>query len=549
MLQFTIKHKWFSSFAINLLLFVAVNIFLLPIFNSGDDVFLLYTLSGGFGDAPTNLLHYNYGWHPGLGWVVKSLYEKLPGINWYGFILMLLQLKACTVFLYLLFKKFGAGCALLVYLVFFCFIETRILLSLNFTSTAWIIAAAGFLLLLEGTRKQKNIFYILTGFILMMIAGLLRIHVLIAVGILLTPALFIYARKEFKIWGTVITIAAGLLFLLNIQHKNYYKRNITGWEKQEAYRQALFKLGNKSENAITLNKIGYTDSTVLAFYKARFFVDTGYMSTAELEQLGKALKSESHFSLKDLLGGLYWLFVELRVYLLLFAVCIFLLWQAGILKQFLQHWLIPFFICAGAYFFLSVFMKMTFSLHMGFMLVLWIYSYEALTASSSSVQVSKIKPVYFTLLLLPFVWMGIRIYKNDADNRIKHQRFENLVLKLQKHSDKLFIATDDLLPMPFFAIWDVPSGKKITNLIYKDRITTFSYQSTAQQFGVKDLMHAILTNSKVQLLGNEMTELKKFFHIKYGAEIEMINVSSEFMNLSVRKVFCKSGCMSNWSQK
>jgi hypothetical protein len=542
MLQIEIKNKWVVSLTINLLLFVAVNIFLLPLFNSGDDVFLLYTLSGGFGDAPTNLLHYDHIWHPGLGWVVKSLYEKLPGINWYGFILMLLQLKACTVFLYLLFKKFRANNALLVYLLFFCFIETRILLSFNFTSTAWITAAAGFLLLLEGTSKQRNIFYIISGFALIMIAGLLRIHVLIAVGILLTPALFIYARKEFKTWSAFIALAAGLLFLLNIQHKNYYKKNIPGWEKQEEYRQVLFKLGNKSENAVTLSKIGYTDSTKLAFYKARFFIDTGFISIAKLEQLGKALKNETHFSLKDSLGGLYWLFVELRVYLLLLAVCIFLLWQAGGLKTFFRHWLIPFLISAGAYFFLSVFMKMTFSLHMGIMLVLWIYSCETLFVCRSAFQVSKIKPIYFILLLLPAAWMGIRIYKTDTDNRIKHEKFKCMVSELKENSDKLFIATDDLLPMPFYSVWDVASENKITNLVYKDRITTFGYQSTAQRFGIKDIMLALITNSKVQLIGKEIPELKKYYRAKYGVEIGLIKTDVRSYCINISHGFCISGC-------
>lgn len=540
MLQFTIKHKWFSSFAINLLLFAVVNVFLLPIFNSGDDVFLLYTLSGGFGDAPTNLLHYDHIWHPGFGWLVKSLFEKFPGINWYGFILMLLQLKACTVFLYLLFKKFRAGTALLLYLVFFCFIETRILLSLNFTSTAWITAAAGFALLLEGTRKQKSIFYIISGFVLMMIAGLLRLHVLMAVGILLTPPLFIYARKEFKTWGTVIVLVAGILFFMNIQHKNYYKKNIHGWEKQEEYRQALFKLGNKSENAVTLSKGVYGDSILHAFYKARFFIDTGFMSIAKLEQMGEAVKKRSDF--RNLVFGLYWLFIELRVYLLLFAVCIFLLWQAGILKTFLRHLLIPFFICAGAYFFLSVFMKMTFSLHMGFMLVLWIYSCETLFVCRPAFQFSRIKFIFFMPLVLPFMWMGIRIYKTDVENRVKHEKFQCMVSELQKHSDKLFVAMDDLLPMPFYSVWDLPSKNRIPNLVYKDRIITFSCQSISQRFGVKDMMLSILTNSKIQLLGNELNELKNYYHIKYGVQIDFVKVENTFKCLNVCHSLCKSGC-------
>jgi len=375
-----------------------------------------------------------------------------------------------------------------------------------------------------------------------MIAGMLRIHVLIAVGILLTPALFIHARKEIKTWGSVIALVAGFLFLLNIQHTNFYKKNIPGWEKQEEYRQVLFKLGNKSENAITLNKIGFKDSTVLAFYKARFFVDTGYMSIAKLEQLGKALKNESRLSLKDSMNGLFWLFVELRVYLLLFAVCIFLLWQAGVLKTFLRPWFIPVFICIGAYFFLSVFMKMTFSLHIGFMLILWIYSCETLFVCYSAFQFSRIKPVYFTLLLFPFVWMGIRIYKTDADNRIKHQNFECMVSELQKHSDKLFIATDDLLPMPFYSVWDIPSKNRITNLIYKDRVIASSYKPTLQKYQISDLSVSIINDPNILLTGNELPELKKYYRIKYGIETNFTPDQQKFKCLKAWKISCASGC-------
>ena len=416
------------------------------------------------------------------------------------------------------------------------------LLSLNFTSTAWITAAAGFVLLLEGTRRKKNTFHIISGFVLIMVAGLLRLHVLIAVGLLLIPALFIYARNEFKVWGTVIVLAAGLLFLLNIQHKNYYKKNIPGWEKQEAYRQALFNLSNKSENAVTLNSGVYGDSVADAFYKAKFFIDTGFISIAKLEQMGKDIKKQSRSGFKNLSIGLYWLFIELRVYLLLLGVCFFLLVQAGILKIFLHHWVIPLFIIAGAYFFLSVFMKMTFALHMGFMLILWIYSCEALVQSRSSFNVSKIKPVYFILLLVPFVWMGIRIYRMDADNKIKHQRFKDMVGELQTHYDKLFIATDDLLPMPFYAVWDVPSKNRISNLIYKDRVTTFSYQATAAKFQIKNMAIAIFTDSKIELLGSKIPELKKYYHDKFGVEIDYVNAADVFRHLKVYNFACISGC-------
>jgi hypothetical protein len=138
--------------------------------------------------------------------------------------------------------------------------------------------------------------------------------------------------------------------------------------------------------------------------------------------------------------------------------------------------------------------------------------------------------------------MGIRIYKTDADSRIKHKKFQCMVSELQKHSDKLFIATDDLLPMPFYSVWDVPSENKITNLVYKDRVTTFSYQSTAQEFGIKDMMLSILTNSKVQMLGNEIPELKKYYQVKCGVEIDLVKAGNTFNCLNVSYSFCKSGC-------
>src|SRR6188474_3356665 len=135
------KHKWIFSFCIVLLSFSAVCIFLFPILNSGDDVFLMYTLAGGYGEAPTNLLHYNHVWQPAVGWVLKSLFEISPGFNWYTVFLLCVQMMGCIAMLYVLLNRFKVYTALLIYLVFFFFIEARILLSLNFSSSAWVLAA------------------------------------------------------------------------------------------------------------------------------------------------------------------------------------------------------------------------------------------------------------------------------------------------------------------------------------------------------------------------------------------------------------------------
>lgn len=200
MFQSAIKHKWVTSIAVNLLLFLLVNLFLFPIFNSGDDVFLLYTLSGGYGDAPTNLLYYNHVWHPVLGWKIKWWFENFPGVNWYTVFLMGLQVISCTGLLYRLFKKFKAGSALLLYLLFFCFIELRVIEWLNFSSTAWITAVAGFILLLDAVKQKRIGGQIILSVLLLLVAGLLRLHIIAAVAILFMPAFLMYTLKEYKIW-------------------------------------------------------------------------------------------------------------------------------------------------------------------------------------------------------------------------------------------------------------------------------------------------------------------------------------------------------------
>src|ERR1700709_146898 len=98
-------HPLFISVLINLVLFSLVLAFSFPIFNSGDDVYLLYLSCGGFGETPTELLHYHYGMHPYIGWLLKNLFTRWPDFNWYTAMLYLFHFVACAVLLMQLLKK------------------------------------------------------------------------------------------------------------------------------------------------------------------------------------------------------------------------------------------------------------------------------------------------------------------------------------------------------------------------------------------------------------------------------------------------------------
>src|SRR5947207_6623883 len=69
---------------LNLLVFAFILICTKPIYDTNEDVYILYLLSGSFGFAPTELLHYNYGLHPLLGWILKNLFLLDKIFNCYG---------------------------------------------------------------------------------------------------------------------------------------------------------------------------------------------------------------------------------------------------------------------------------------------------------------------------------------------------------------------------------------------------------------------------------------------------------------------------------
>src|SRR5215203_3797391 len=115
-------------------LFLFLNLFFLvkPIYDTEEDVYILYLLSGGFGNSPTELLHYNHGLHPYLGYFIKTLFVLNSNINWYSLCLTTSHYIACTIILYYLLKiKPGWG-TLFIYLLLFVVFECMFLININF---------------------------------------------------------------------------------------------------------------------------------------------------------------------------------------------------------------------------------------------------------------------------------------------------------------------------------------------------------------------------------------------------------------------------------
>lgn len=186
-------------------------------FEDNDDVMMLMISSGIFTGFPdehlifTNIL---------IGYVLKFFYSITTSIEWYSLHLMLAHIIALSIIITVLLEikttlnKFGVLTSLITLLVF----STYFILRIQFTTTAFFLATAGFLLLyhifLDNTRL--NLKRIIVIVILIVWASLIRFEVLFAVCIVLFPFFVVKLKnKFFFLLSSLITVIIFSFYFLN----------------------------------------------------------------------------------------------------------------------------------------------------------------------------------------------------------------------------------------------------------------------------------------------------------------------------------------------
>ncbi len=503
------QYGWAVSFSITLYLFLLFNLIATPLLNSGDDTFLMYTLGGGYGERPSNLLHYNFGWHVGLGWIVKSLFNVFPGINWYVILLLLFHIAGCTCILYTLLKRHKTPIALLLFIIAFFFIETRLLLSFTFTGAALVAGTGSMCLLIHQFQQRKAMSRnTVVALLLLLLCGMLRLHIAWMVILLFASvAVTIIPRQQWLRFTASLVVVLVLLFGANKIHEHHYASNIPGWKQQEKFRQALFYAYNKQ--LITVPPPGsFKDSTEQQLFFAGFLYDSVNFNIERIEEIGKKITRNRSLTNKDDQQGLYWFFIEMRVYILLFAVVIVLLLTQRLFSP-VRNWLLSFLAFLSLHSYLFVFQKITIPIHLGLLLFLWLaLAMQLKTENSISGQLKSIVPTGIMLLALS-CWMAVRLIKENSENKERYQRFLCATKELNQQPDHLFIATDDAFPLNYFYIWNTPKDYPAANLLYKDRLITHSYFNTLKRFSITNLEEALVNNKKVFLVGRALPALEK----------------------------------------
>lgn len=493
------KHPLSSAVLVNIALFSIVVFWCFPIFHSGDDVFLLYLASGGFGNAPTELLHYHYGMHPYLGWVLKELFIHFTGTNWYAVLLYALHFAACTAMAYQHIKKNPGWHTLAAYALLFLAIESRFLLQPSFTNTAMVTAIAGAMLLLANRLWIAALFFV--------ISAMLRLHLLAPVALIAAPFIIMsWKRFRPKQFATAIAATALLIVALTWLQQQYYINRIPAWQQEEAYRQAT--IGYYNSPKIIHGALPDSIRLKAAALNRGMLWDKAFLSANEIRSIQKAVGIGAAWQYDDLRERLYWILMENRLALL--ALLLLCWWRYATLvraekKAAWASLLLYAGLCGGLLLFIKLPAYLT-----GGGLLLWLALLGTCGGNPSAAGAAK-QWLFIAGTALLLSWSAIRLYKTSRWNRQQHANWQCAYGVVSSQPDKLFIVTDDKFPMDYFHVWSDPRGHRLPNLLYRDHFQNNVYQPAYDRFGIRSPAH--LAGSRQVLFTGSDSLLTDYFRL------------------------------------
>lgn len=155
------KNTFIKSFLFNGLILLFFYLLFYCKFEVNDDFAMKKIASGFYGEPDVHLIYINTV----IGYILKFFYTFIPKIVWYDLFQYFVIFISLTVISYVLTQEKSNIYGLIVYVVIFT--SAYYLYSeLQFTKVASICAAAGYLLLEFGIRKNKLSFLIISVFLI-----------------------------------------------------------------------------------------------------------------------------------------------------------------------------------------------------------------------------------------------------------------------------------------------------------------------------------------------------------------------------------------------
>lgn len=220
--------------------FFAVMAVVLPLgFEENDDIMMCMIANGAYTGTPDcHLVYINVIY----GWVLTLLYQLTTAIEWYTLsfaVLHILSMSAITYCVVTIPNR--AQWEKILWLVALYVLWARIIIALQFTTTAGFVCFAGCMLLLRESRKARW-----TGVLFVVTGALIRFFAAGLVGLLMAPIIIYTYRLE---WRKYMALAILLTAVVGCRVTNQWVYNhAPDWKYFRTYNQLRAQL-NDNPNA------------------------------------------------------------------------------------------------------------------------------------------------------------------------------------------------------------------------------------------------------------------------------------------------------------
>jgi hypothetical protein len=472
--------------------------------------------------------------HPLLSVGIAELFGIFPEFNWYSFILLSFHFVSCVTLFSAFLHYFKRSYAIWAFVIFILFIETRLLLHFNFSSAALVGAMSGSVSLLlyftyykEGTSIYNRTILIYS--LLIFIGGLIRIHYMaIFGGFALWIALF-FLRKNSFIQFFKIHFFLGLILVIFFQGQRYYfQKKIPGWKEEETMRKANIYFSNHPKKETYTKYLGI-EKVKQDLISISFLYDKKIFDAKSVKSFAEENTRQNNFSAPNS-NFFYWLFMDIRVYLLLFSGIIISLILNKSIKNLIRFLCISlFFICT--YLGLLIFFKVTEVIYFA------VIASMLLTSLFSLSQISLAKLPLRALIFASFLcslWMFVRLSRINDRNKQSIAYARNVIKELNEHKDALFIDAGAFFNF-HLSIWDVPRQYPISNFIYNELFFSNSYKAQLVKYGINDLMKEIPIKQNIYLVGEKASFVAEYYQELIQQPFEAIKIEG-YKNFEVYSI-------------
>lgn len=553
------ESKFFRTIiaALFALSFIAMSSAILtPFYETNDDVGLSMIVAGqGFASRPDEHVLFS---HIFIGQALRALYDANSHFPWYGAYLYFCHFASVTAISTVLLGKYGTKAGLLISAMLCCALEIYTLSNLQFTTTSFMLAAAGGLCAAEWVQSKKGgygvSFY--AALLLLVASSMVRFQMFglsfLLIGAFLLLNICSENEKVKQLKRVLIFLGiSGLLSYALVQINNNYYATDQGWQNfyRNSANSGLIRDYNRPLNTdqsmAAMHKVGWSLNDVNALLQC-LNCDEQLFSAEKIEYVAANLPAyRSDLSASSILQTLLSCLENPVIWPCLFAIVTFFVFRRkqvpivyfvsllGIAIGAAVLLIVAMKLPARIYFCIAAYLALVFSFNIN-------ASHFKLLKPISVAAYVKNSTLLLLLIVLPFLAFAAN-WKRTCMLEEKNAHLQAMLSRLKPQKDQLFIVLASAFPYEAIKPFDDLSTH-FTNfnlLSLSCQNGTPIFRQRLKEFGIVDPYRALIERRSQIFLVLSQTHstavLDEYYSEHYGLKVNYENFFVD-PKLSIRVV-------------